>query len=239
MPPGTIAQLAQVPLFASLEAESLAALASAVKRRDYKDRERIVVQGNAGGSLFLIISGFVKVTTVSVDGKEMLLSFMGPGEFFGELSVLDGERRSASVTAIGFVTLGVIEQDSLFALIQASPGFSIEILKALCKRVRSLTVRVEELSSLPIPVRLAHSLVSLGERHGTRVGNAVTIPLRLTQEELGTFIGATRESVNKLLGTWDEQGMVRLENGRLTILDVEALKLLVQNYQPERRARAG
>lgn len=237
MPPGMIAQLAQVPLFASLEAESLTELARAVKRRDYKDRERIVVQGDAGGSLFLVISGFVKVTTVSVEGKEMLLSFTGPGEFFGELSVLDGERRSASVTALGSVVLGVIDQDALFAQIQASPGLSSQIIRALCRRVRTLTTRVEELSSLPIPVRLAQCLVQLGERHGRRIGDAVTIPLRLTQEELGTFIGATRESINKLLRSWDEQGMVGLESGRLTRMNVEALKALVQNHLPERQAR--
>jgi CRP-like cAMP-binding protein len=216
--------VAKIPLFAALEPEARSPLAKLIRLRRYSARQVVVWEGEAGGTLFLSLSGYFKAITTGSDGKEMLLSIMGPGEVFGELSVLDGQPRSASVITLEPGELACIERAALFELMAASPRLAIGLIEVLAQRVRTLTKRYETISTLDVSQRLAQVLVSLAQKHGQADGARVRIPVRLSQSDLGSMVGATRESVNKQIRKWTECGVLHHETGCVVISDFDALR---------------
>lgn len=216
--------VARIPLFATLEPEARKPLANLIRVRRYSARQVVVWEGETGGSLFLSLTGYFKAITTGSDGKEMLLSVMGPGEVFGELSVLDGQPRSASVVTLEPGELASIERPALFELMATSPRLAIGLIEVLAQRVRTLTKRYETISTLDVPQRLAQVLVSLAQKHGQPDGSRVRIPVRLSQSDLGSMVGATRESVNKQLRKWTESGVLQRETGCVVISDFPALR---------------
>jgi CRP/FNR family cyclic AMP-dependent transcriptional regulator len=216
--------VARIPLFASLEPEARKPLAGLIRVRRYVARQAVVWEGEAGGTLFLSLSGYFKAITAGRDGKEMLLSIMGPGEVFGELSVLDGQPRSASIITVEAGELASIERPALFELMASSPSLAIGLIEVLAQRVRTLTKRYETISSQDLPQRLAQVLVSLAQKHGQPDGPRVRIPVRLSQQDLGSMVGATRESVNKQLRKWTQTGVLHRETGCVVISDFPALR---------------
>ncbi|MFZ5891851.1 MAG: Crp/Fnr family transcriptional regulator [Myxococcota bacterium] len=215
---------AQIPLFAALEPAECRLIASLIRVQRFAQRSTVVWEGDTGGALYFILTGYLKALSRGADGNEVLLSVMGPGEVFGELSVLDGQPRSASVVALEPSELAVVERAPLLSLVQKSPALALGLIDVLTQRLRNLSKRCENISSLDIPARLAEVLVNLAERHGQRRGNDVTIPVRLSQQDLGNMVGATRESVNKQLRGWTQEGIVRQEEGRVVIGDLAALR---------------
>jgi CRP/FNR family transcriptional regulator, cyclic AMP receptor protein len=218
--------VASIPLFAALGPQAHARLATLVSVRRYAMRQTVVWEGEAGGSLFLSLSGYFKATTAGSDGTEMLLSIMGPGEVFGELSVLDGQPRSASVVALESGELASIERPALFELMASSPSLAIGLIEVLAQRVRTLTKRYETISSQDVPQRLAQVLVSLAQKHGKPDGRNVRIPVRLSQQDFGSMVGATRESVNKQLRKWTQSGVLLSAKGCVVIADLPALRAI-------------
>jgi CRP/FNR family transcriptional regulator, cyclic AMP receptor protein len=215
--------VASIPLFSSLEPAALRPLAALLRPRRYSARQVVVWEGEAGGTLFLSLTGYFKAVTAGSDGKEVLLSVMGPGEVFGELSVLDGQPRSASVITIEAGELASIERPALLELMRNSPSLAIGLIEVLAQRVRNLTKRCETISSQDVSQRLAQVLVSLAEKHGQTEGQQVKIPVRLSQQDLGSMVGATRESVNKQLRKWRQIGVLRHETGCVVISNLAAL----------------
>jgi len=217
--------VAKIPLFASLEPEVRKPLAALIRVRSYSARQFVVWEGEPGGTLFLSLSGYFKAVTTGSDGTEMLLSVMGPGEVLGELSVLDGQPRSASVIAIEPGELAFIDRPALLGLMASSPSLAIGLVAVLAQRVRSLTKRFEILSRQDVPGRLAQALLSLAEKHGQKLGQQqLRIPVRLSQQDFASMVGATRESVNKQLREWTRTGMLRRETGCMIIADMPALR---------------
>jgi CRP-like cAMP-binding protein len=216
--------VARIPLFAALEPEARKPLAGLIRVRRYAARQPVVWEGETGGTLFLSLTGYFKAITTGRDGKEMLLSIMGPGEVFGELSVLDGQPRSASVVTVEAGELASIERPALFELMASSPKLAIGLIEVLAQRVRTLTKRYETISSQDLPQRLAQVLVSLAQKHGQPDGPRVRIPMRLSQQDLGSMVGATRESVNKQLRKWTQTGVLHRETGCVVISDFPALR---------------
>lgn len=217
--------IAKIPLFASLEPEVRKPLAALIRVRSYAARQFVVWEGQPGGTLFLSLSGFFKAVTTGADGREMILSVMGPGEVLGELSVLDGQPRSASVVTIEPGELASIDRPALLGLMNSSPELAVGLIEVLARRVRVLTKRFEILSSQDVPERLAQVLLNLAEKHGEASGERVRIPVRLSQQDLANMVGATRESVNKQLRKWTKDGVLRRETGCVIISDVPALRI--------------
>lgn len=218
--------VARIPLIAGLEPEERDLVLRLIRVRSFKARQVVVWEGEAGTSLFVVLSGYLKAVTAGADGKEVLLSVMGPGEVFGELSVLDGEPRSATVIALEESELALIEREPLLALLQSTPKLAIRMLTVLTQRLRNLSKRCETLASMSLCGRLAGVLVNLAAKHGENVDGALRIPMRLSQQDLGSMVGASRESVNKLLRYWTETGVLRHDSGRVVISDLESLKLM-------------
>jgi CRP/FNR family cyclic AMP-dependent transcriptional regulator len=225
------ALLASIPLFEALSADQLAKVAALAQVRSYAARAVVVSQGEPARSLFAIIRGRLKVASSGPDGRDTVLGIMAEGEVFGEVALLDGGTRSATCTTVEPCELLVIERAQFLELLEASPAISIKLLDVLARRLRRLSQRSEDAAFLDVPSRLARSLLDLASRFGER-GRAssteISIMLKLSQQELGDLVGATRESVNKHLKDWTRQGFLKLKDGRMVISDIESVRRIAR-----------
>ncbi len=179
--------------------------------------------GEAGDSLYVLLAGKVKISLLSVEGKEAILSLLGAGDVFGEMSLLDGLPRSATVTSLEDCRLLLIGRQDFVQFLKRHADVALNLLAALSQRLRTTNNLVENLSFHHLPSRLARLLMDLGQRHGKVEPAGVEIGLRLSQEELGNLVGASRESVNKQLRAWAESGLLEYQQGIIVIKKVDAL----------------
>jgi CRP/FNR family cyclic AMP-dependent transcriptional regulator len=225
------ALLGSIPLFAGLTAEQLDKVGRLAKVRSYPIRAVVVTQGEPARELFAIVGGRLKVASCGPDGQDTVLGIMAEGEVFGEVALLDGGTRSATCTTIEACELLVIERAQFLELLETSPGIAVKLLDVLAKRLRRLSQRSEDAAFLDVPSRLARSLLDLALRFGKperAPSKAIHITLKLSQQELGDLVNATRESVNKHLNDWTRQGFLTLKGGRMVIDDVESIRRLAR-----------
>ncbi|MSQ23088.1 MAG: Crp/Fnr family transcriptional regulator [Chloroflexi bacterium] len=180
-------------------------------------------KGDPGDALYIIVKGQVKVILPSGDGNEALLATMDDGDFFGELSMIDGEPRSATILASLPTDTIVLRREGFYEFLRASPDVAIEMLQALSRRLRQSDEFIADAAFLDVPGRLAKKLLELSDRYGKTTPWGTTLGLQVTQRELAAMIGATRESVNKHLQAFRVQGFLRSEGRRLVITDRERL----------------
>jgi CRP/FNR family transcriptional regulator, cyclic AMP receptor protein len=215
--------LSRVWIFQGLSEEELAHLSRLAQTKVYKPRETIVEKGDAATEFFVLLRGRAKVGTPGADGSHAAINVMGPGEVFGEVAILDGRPRSATVTTLEECEMAIVDKAAFNDLLAASPTIAVKLLNVLAGRVRELTIRIEDRAFLDMPARLAKQLLWLARNHGVEDGSAVRIDLRLSQQELGELIGATRESVNKQVREWTRSGILKQERDRIEIFDLEVL----------------
>jgi len=213
---GLAAVLAGVPLFTGLPPEQLEALGASLQRRRIRAGDHVFRQNDAGTSLYIIESGSVKVQRESAEGKEVILAILAPGDFFGELALLDGEARSADAIAKEDCALLVLDREDFQKFIVNDPGAATRLLAALSRRLRRTDQLVQDAAFLDVPARLARTLLNLTEaREATEA---------LTQSELAAMVGATRESVNRWLQFYRRRGLVEYANGVVRVLQREELR---------------
>jgi CRP/FNR family cyclic AMP-dependent transcriptional regulator len=225
------ALLRSIPLFAGLSEDDLAKVGELARTKAYGAREVVVTQGDPALALFAIVRGRLKVASCGPDGRDTVLGIMAEGEVFGEVALIDGGTRSATCTAIEPCELLVIERAQFFELLESSPAIAVKLLQVLAGRLRRLSQRSEDAAFLDVPSRLARSLLDLATRFGERrraPSSGIYIALKLSQQELGDLVGATRESVNKHLKDWTRQGYLELQGGRMVISDVESVRRLAR-----------
>jgi CRP-like cAMP-binding protein len=224
--------LRRVWLFAQLHDADLDAILLRAREQVCEAHTILFNQGDTSGDLFAVIQGRLKVAT-NLDGGEVLLSIIGSGEVFGEIALLDGEARSATVSAFETCRLMVMPRAAFRALLLAIPALGVRLLEIMAQRVRALTFRAEESLLLDVPTRLAKSILMLANRFGAPAGDGKTrVTIRLSQQELGNLIGATREMVNKCLARLCRQRVLRNRAGILTILDEERLRAAAEGEPP-------
>ncbi len=223
-----IDSLSRVWLFDALAKDDLVRLSQLAITKVYKPREAIVTKGDPANEFFVLLRGRAKVTAQDADGADTAINVMGPGEVFGEIGILDGHPRSATVTTLEECEMAVVDKRAFHGLLEASPPVAIKLLAVLAGRIRELTIRVEDRAFLDVPARLAKQLLWLASNHGTESGTRVRIELKLSQQELGDFIGATRESVNKNLRDWSRSGFIKHERDYLEIADLDALRAIAE-----------
>lgn len=215
-----------VPLLAKLAEEDLRALASHGKVRNHKASEVIVREGAPGDSLHVVIEGVVRVTVGSKSGGEAIVAMLGPGEFVGDLALLDGKPRSASAIASQKTKTLVVTRHDFTSWLNERPKAAFALLEALSLRVRRTDEQLADLAFLQLPQRLAKRLVQLATDHaqGPRVAGT---KLRITQAELASMLGVSRESVNKQLNRFVQDGWISLGRGSVTVRDPESLRQYV------------
>lgn len=218
--------LSQIPIFASLGNEDRSSLAERVIRQPFPKGSTLFRRGEPGNALYIIIRGQVRIFASTRQGNEITLALLGPGEFFGEMALLDGEPRSANAEATEETELHFLDRDNFFSFLMRKESALRAILCALSRRLRRTDDLLTEAYFLQISHRLARKLVELQER--TATGENAAHPLRVTQQELASMIGATRESVNKELNVLRKKGLVQTSRNRITILDLARLKRRVR-----------
>lgn len=210
-------------VFGAMSEDEIAELLRRARLLVVPPRHTLFHAGEPGDSLYVLLSGKVKVSLLSVDGKEVILSLLGDGDVFGEMSLLDGLPRSATVTSLEDCRLLAIGRQDFVQFLKRHADVTLNLLAALSKRLRCTNNLVENLSFYHLPSRLARLLMDLGQRHGKAGPAGVEIGLRLSQEELGNLVGASRESVNKQLRAWAESGLLEYQQGIIVIKKVDAM----------------
>ena len=220
----TAEALAGSPLLGGLPQESLSRLARAARRRTFRRGEVVFHQGDPGDSLHLLQQGRVKVALDAESGGEAVIAILGPGDMFGELSLVDGEPRSATVVALETVETASLARGDLLRCLREHPVAMERLLAGLAGMVRRADEGMADLVFLDLEGRLVKKLLELAADHGRPADGAVEIELPMTQEDLAAMIGATRASVNKLLGWYQDQGAIERRGRRIAICDPERLR---------------
>ncbi len=216
--------LKRLPLFANLNQSELSGLAKDFVAHRFRQGETIFFQGDYGQNLYLMESGQVRIYVQDDRGQETSVNFCSAGDIFGELAAIDGLPRSATVVAIEDTAVWTITRDQLRAHLQAAPQLAYNFMQALSVRVRYTSQQVGSLTMLDVPSRLAYKLLELAQNHGRVESDGLRINLALTQSDLASAIGATRESSNKVLGQFKRSGYIRMAQKQITLLDPDALR---------------
>jgi CRP-like cAMP-binding protein len=214
-------------LLRHLPADTLDALARFARVQDFRRNETIVRKGDPGTGMMAVISGRVKISTVSLEGKEIIIDFINPGELFGEIALIDSGERTADAVAIAATRLMVLERRDFLPFLERHPGVCIKLLSLLCARLRQTTGLVEDALFQTVEYRLAKRLLRFAAQFGEPHEDGVLLPLQLSQREIAALIGVTRETVNKQLGNWQDRGWVEIRRGALFVRDIDALEGLV------------
>jgi CRP/FNR family transcriptional regulator, cyclic AMP receptor protein len=217
--------LERVQLFAGLDRASLERLATGLRTRRFRRNEVLFHQGDPGDALFIVTSGAVKILLPSEEGDEAILATVRPGAFFGELALLDGAPRSATAVAMEPTETLVLPRDRFRTLIDTEPATRDALLAALAGELRRLTDHVEELHFLDMTGRMAARLLRLARGAGAPgPDGSVRLDGSYTQGDLASMIGATRQSVNKLLGQFVDEGLIRVDPDAIVIIDLPGLE---------------
>jgi CRP/FNR family transcriptional regulator, cyclic AMP receptor protein len=215
--------LRQAPMFAALDDAEAAALRATMHAVKLRRGEVLFREGDIGDELYVVMDGKVKMGRTSTDGRENLLSVLGPGQMFGELSLFDPGPRSSTVTAVTDAELLALGQDQLLNWLTGRPEVARGLLLQLASRLRGLNDQVADLVFSDVPGRVAKALLDLARRFGKPSDGSVHVHHDLTQEELAQLVGASRETVNKALADFVHRGWIRLEQRAVVILDVDRL----------------
>jgi CRP-like cAMP-binding protein len=216
--------LARSSLLSHLPAEGLARLAATAGRRSYRRGEVVFHQGDPGDTVHLIQTGRVKVVLDAESGDEAVVAILSPGDCFGELALIDGEPRSATIEALESLETICITRRDFMDFLRTHPQAMERLLMVLAGMIRQLDEDLADLIFLDLEGRLVKKLLELAEEHGREVDGAIEIELPMTQEDLAAMIGATRASVNKLLGAYEQRGAIRRQGRRIAICDRERLR---------------
>jgi CRP/FNR family transcriptional regulator, dissimilatory nitrate respiration regulator len=220
-----IKQLTGIPLFAGLSQEQYGALARIGVRRFCRKGERLFSEGDEGTGFYVVLAGRVKIFKVSVEGKEQILHFVGPGESFGEVSVFTGQGFPAdAVTAIQ-TTFCFFPRAAFSALIRRDPALALNMLAQLSRRLRQFAGLIEDLSLKEVPERLAKYLLYLSTRDGDGDG---ALELDVSKGQLAALLGTIPETLSRILAKMNRQGLIRSQGAKIRILDRRGLEQIAQ-----------
>jgi CRP/FNR family cyclic AMP-dependent transcriptional regulator len=213
---------------ADLTSDETEALEAVAMRRSYGAGVTILHEGDEAGPVVVLLSGRVKIASISEAGREAIAAVRGAGELLGELSAIDGGRRSSSVTTLERVELLLVPRSDFVVLLERRPRIALVILRIVAGRLRYADAQQAQHATHDVVGRLATRLVELCERFGETNGDVIEIDLPLSQDELGSWIGASREGVSKAFHTLRELHIVETGRRHVTVLDAEGLARLAR-----------
>ena len=211
--------LRQIPLFSSLNDEEIKAIFELSHTKKCGKDAIILLEDEEGDTLFIILNGKVKVTTFSEGGKEVIFSILNEGDFFGDMSLLDGKPRSATVISIEESELRLIRRFEFLKLIEKHPRIGLVLLEELTSRLRKADERIESLAILDVTGRIAGILLQLADERGEETSDGVLIRARPTHQELGNMVGTTRETVTRVLKQLENKRYINMAGKDLTIIE--------------------
>ena len=219
--------LANVPLFAGLSEREIDGLIHVTRHETLRAREELFHKGDEGTQVYLVTEGTLKALTTSEEGDDVVFSILGPGELFGEIAFLGSQVRTATVTAITPSELLAVDRRDFLDFLKRHPEASIKLLTVLADRLKHVSELVEDTLFLNLPIRLAKKVIHYASIYGDEnASGEIRIGLKLSQEEWGDLVGATRESINKQMRAWTEEGLISTDRGHVVIHRPDALEQL-------------
>jgi len=219
-----IEALRAVPLFASISSDDLCDLSRQLTIRHYRKGEIIFHKDDFGSTLHILNSGKVKISIPSEEGEDVVLVYLGPGYFFGELALLDENPRSATATAIEATETLALERRDFLDFLKWCPDMAIRILAVLAQRLRNLNSQLESIILLNPPARLAKTLLKLAETHGSETHEGLEISVPMALGELAGMAGVTTRTVRRLLHDLEVAGVISTKNRRYIVHRPEELR---------------
>lgn len=220
----TLSLLKEIPLFLTTSDDTLTWLARHAVTRSYEANQAIVYQNEPGSALYIILSGRVKVVLQGEEGGEVMLTSLGKGEFFGEMAVVDGLPRSASVIALEPTELLIVTREVFLTLIQRNPELALVFMRELSRRLRLADAKIESLALMDVYGRVARVLRELAEKEGRVEGGKTIIERRPPQHEIAAMAGTSRETVSRILNDFIRSGYISIEGKRLIIYEIHTSK---------------
>lgn len=216
--------LKTIPLFSELSEKDLQKIVRVASKQKYHKDNLILIEEEVGSSMFIILDGRVKISRISDDGREVILSILSEGDFFGEMSLLDGQTRSANVTAVDDSELLVIRREDFLQILFDYPQIAINLLKELAQRIRKGDEHIKSLSLQDAKGRVANTLLRIAEDYGVfRMGQVEINELPL-QQDLANMAGTSRETISRVIKSLMQQGYLKKERGKIIIIDYENFK---------------
>ena len=213
-----------VPLFHNMSPLLLRELSTKLHPQRFRTGTAIFHADDVGSMLYIILQGAVKIFIPTTDGREVVLAIHRPGDLFGEMSLLDNERRSASAVTLDDTEMVSLSRADFQDVLNRHPDAARAILRVLVARLRQTNQSIQDAYLLDVPGRLARRLLILADEHGIPTDEGTEIGLRVSQQDLASMIGASRVAVNKQLQAWRQAGIVDVRRQRVTILRPEALQ---------------
>jgi CRP/FNR family cyclic AMP-dependent transcriptional regulator len=201
---------------------------AAARTRVVRAREQLFHKGDEGRHVYVIVRGKLKALTTSLQGDDVVFNIQGPGEMLGEIALLAGQRRTATITAIDNSELLMIERRDFIDCLRRNSGVALKLLQVMAERLKRLSELVEDTLFLNLPVRLAKKLLAFAESDGEKTAEGLRIQLRLSQEEWGDLVGATRESINKQIRAWADEGLIAQDRGHIVLIHPQRLESIAR-----------
>jgi CRP/FNR family transcriptional regulator, cyclic AMP receptor protein len=208
------------PIFGDLDAPVIDALARRCGTKTLAAGAVLFQKGDPGDALYGVRRGQVAVEVGTAEGQRLIHAVLGPGDVFGEIAVLDGGGRTADIVATEATTLFVLRRQDVVSYMTQEPRVAIKLMEVVCRRLRSVTTQIEQSLTQKLDARLAGRLIMLAEDFGDEIA--------ITQDQLARHVGATRESVNRQLQNWQQNGLLALARGRVVLKDAARLRSLAR-----------
>jgi CRP/FNR family cyclic AMP-dependent transcriptional regulator len=215
--------LARSGIFQGVDPDAADALAKDMEIIEVRKGDVVFNEGEPGDSLYIVLSGKIKLGRRAADGRQNLIALMGPSDMLGELSLFDPGPRTATATAVTDTRVARLRKQALRPWLSNRPEIAEQLLRVLARRLRRTNDALADLIFTDVPGRVAKNLLQMAGRFGSRDGGVLRVTHDLTQEELAQLVGASRETVNKALADFAQRGWLRLEGKSVVILDRERL----------------
>jgi CRP/FNR family transcriptional regulator, cyclic AMP receptor protein len=212
----------KVPLFSTLTDDEFSQIAHIFVMRAYRKGQIIFLEEETGNYMYLVLSGKVKVSKAGTGGKETILAIHRTGDFFGEMSLLDGKTSPATVSAMEDAKIISVSGSDFHKYLLHNEKVMLQIINVLCARLRQVW-QTQSLSSSTADARIRMGIYQLAKRHGIRDAHGTIIDLKITHQELAEMVGTSRETVTRVLARLKDQGILEIDQRRMTLLDADAL----------------
>ncbi|OGF46160.1 MAG: hypothetical protein A2231_03330 [Candidatus Firestonebacteria bacterium RIFOXYA2_FULL_40_8] len=216
--------LKQVPLFTSVSVKDRANISKNIIERKYPKGSFLFFENEEGNSLYIVVSGLIKIYKSDQTGRIKTLAYLKEGDFFGEMAMLDEQKRSASASVLEESIVLILNRSDFQREILNNPIIALRLMQALSSRLRSADKQIEDLTFRNLPGRVASALIDLSKKHGEKTPEGVRISLKLTHQELAEMIGTAREVVTSIINDFRKANSITIDQKHITITNFQELK---------------
>ncbi len=212
------------PLFDALPRDALDDILLQASEKSVRRGQTVFQKGDEGNYMVAVLSGRIRISATSPEGREVTLNMIDAGEVFGDMALLDGKPRSADATALEDSNLMTVERRHFLPHLASSNELALRVIDVLCQRLRDTSETLGNFAMLDLPGRLARKLLNLAGEYGKPANGRIRLEIRLSHTDLGRFVGSSRESVNKQMRAWEEAGIVARDGGRIAVCKPAVLR---------------